>query len=119
LFYKVLHNNMLVDLLTEVQWVRYLPRQKRIINTDSQSANGILGSDRNTVYHLAGKQNTFDTNVKSVEIVRISEEEYGRLSTEFAIAKKENADLRAEMQLLKRQLSTQSAMLERILYKLG
>ena len=51
MFYKVMHGNMLIDLLTEVQWVRYLPKQKRMVVTDSQSANGILGSDKNAVYH--------------------------------------------------------------------
>lgn len=111
MFYKVLHNNMLLDLLTDVQWVRYLPKQKRMIKTDSQSANGVMGSDHNTVYHLVGRPYTFDTELKSVEVIKISEEEFGRLSTEFAIAHQENVSLRNEMASMK-------TMLEAILLKL-
>ena len=119
MFYKVLHNNMLIDLLTDVRYVRYLPRQKRLVQTDSQSANGVMGSDRNTVYHLIGRPNTFDTAVKSVEIHKISEEEFDRLSMEFSIAREENASLHAEVKLLRQQLSNQSIMLDMILAKLG
>jgi len=111
MFYKVLHNNMLLDLLTEVQWVRYLPKQKRMVKTDSQSANGVMGSDHNTVYHLVGRPYTFDAELKSVEVIKISEEEFGRLSTEFAIAQQENVNLRNEMASMK-------TMLEAILLKL-
>ena len=114
-----MHNNMLIDLLTGVEYVRYLPRQKRIVMTDSQSANGVMGSDHNTVYHLFGRPNTFDTAVRTVEIMEISEEEYGRLSMEFSIAREENASLHAEVKLLRQQLSNQSIMLDMILAKLG
>lgn len=119
MFYKVMHNNMLIDLLTGVEYVRYLPRQKRTVMTDSQSANGVMGSDHNTVYHLFGRPNTFDTTVRTVEIMEISEEEYGRLSMEFSIAREENASLHAEVKLLRQQLSNQSIMLDMILAKLG
>lgn len=44
MLYKVIHNNMLVDLLSDVQWIRYLPRQKRVVMTDRQSANGVMGN---------------------------------------------------------------------------
>lgn len=117
--YKILHNNMLIDLLTEIEWVRYLPRQKRLVKTDSQSANAIMGSDHNTAYHIAGRPYTFDGEVKTVEVIKISEEEFGRLSTEFAIVKKENEDLRSEMKSLKNQLESQSDLLTQILAKLG
>ena len=119
MFYKVLQGNLLVDLLTEVQWVRYLPKQKRLVATDSQSANGIMSSDRNTVYHLSGRPDTFDDEVKSVQVIKINGDEYSRLSTEFAIAKKENEDLRGEMATLKEQMNEQSRMLEMILSKLA
>lgn len=119
MFYKVLNNNMLVDLLTEVNWVRYLPRQKRFISTDSQSANAVMGSDHDTIYHIVGRPYTFDTELKSVEVIKISEEEYGRLATEFAIQKQENANLRKEMSLLKEQLNAQNVLLEAILAKLS
>ena len=119
MFYKLMHGNMLIDLLTEVRWVRYLPKQKRLVMTDSQSANGVMGSDNNTVYHLAGRPYTFEGELKTVQVVGVTEEEYSRLSTEFAMAKQENENLRGEMAMLKEQLNSQSMMLEAILAKLG
>ena len=119
MFFKVLHNNMLIDLLTGIEYVRYLPKQKRLVMTDSQSANGIMGSDHNTVYHLFGKPNTFDQSVRTVEVYEISEEEFGRLSLEFSVAREENASLHAEVKRLRQQLSNQSIMLDMILAKLS
>ena len=119
MFYKVIHNNMLVDLLTDVQWIRYLPRQKRVVMTDRQSANGVMGSDHNTLYHLEGRPYTFDTEIKSVQIMQISEDEFDRLSTEFAIVQQDNASLRAEIGALKQQLTVQNYMLSQILAKLS
>jgi hypothetical protein len=35
MFYKIMYNNMVIDLLNEVCWVRYLPNSKRLVVTDS------------------------------------------------------------------------------------
>ena len=66
--YKVLWNNMIVDLLREVCYIRYLPRQARAVVVDKGNANGIMGSDKNTMYHLAGTQSTFTEGIKTVEV---------------------------------------------------
>ena len=78
--YKVLWNNMIVDLLREACYIRYLPRQARAIVVDKGNANGIMGSDKNTMYHLAGTQNTFTEGIKTVEVVPVSAEEFEVLS---------------------------------------
>lgn len=83
MFYKIMHNNMVIDLLTEISWVRYLPNSKRLVVTDSQSANGIMGSDHNTVYHLFGKPYNFVADLKTVEVVRIEKVEFEALQTQF------------------------------------
>ena len=43
--YKLIYNNMVVDLLKEARYVRYMKNSKRWIGTDSQSAHGIMGSN--------------------------------------------------------------------------
>lgn len=83
MFYKIMYNNMVIDLLTEISWVRYLPNSKRLVVTDSQSANGIMGSDHNTVYHLFGKPYNFVADLKTVEVVRIEKAEFEALQTQF------------------------------------
>ena len=55
MFYKLMNGEIVVDVLRDAQYVRYLPRAKRWVNTDALSANGILGGDGDTVYHLYGR----------------------------------------------------------------
>ena len=119
MFYKIMSNNMVVDLLTEVRWVRYLPNSKRLVGTDSQSANGIMGSDNETVYHLVGRPNTFAAEVKSVEIVRIDAKEFDSLQIQFSIQQQENTNMKKEIASLKEQISTQNDLLAAILKKLS
>ena len=109
---------MIVDLLQEVHYVRYLSKAKRWINTDSQSANGIMGSDGNTVYHLQGRKCVCPEELKMVEIFPIELEEYEALANQFAIQHKENEELRNELKNLRNQLNIQNELLQKILQKL-
>jgi len=118
MFYKVTCGNMLVDLLTELRLVIWLPRQKRFVATDSQSANCVMSSDGSTVYHLIGKPQADGVSLSTVKVEAISQAEFERLSTEFAIAKAENENLRRQVDSLTKQMSEQTLMLERILSKL-
>jgi hypothetical protein len=52
MFYKLMNGEIVVDLLRDAQYVRYLPRAQRWVNTDASSANGILGGNGDIVYHL-------------------------------------------------------------------
>lgn len=119
MFYKLMYNNMVIDLLNEVRWVRYLPNSKRLIATDSQAANGVMGSDHDTVYHIFGKPYTFANEVKTVEVVKIDALEYDRLQTQFMLQRQENDAMKNEMNNLKAQLSSQEALLQAILAKLS
>lgn len=119
MFYKIMYNNMVIDLLNEVRWVRYLPNSKRLIATDSQAANGVMGSDHNTVYHIFGKPYTFVNEVKTVEVVKIDAKEYDVLKSQFMLQKQENDAMRNEIGALKAQLNSQEALLQAILAKLS
>ena len=106
MFYKIMYNNMVIDLLNEVRWVRYLPNSKRLVATDSQAANGVMGSDHNTVYHIFGKPYTFANEVMTVEVVMIDALEYDRLQTQFMLQKQENDAMKSEIGNLKPQLNS-------------
>lgn len=116
--YKVMYNNMVIDLLPKVSYIRFLPNQKRAVLTDSQSANGIIASDGSTFYHLVNTPNTFINGEKTVKLIAIGEEEYKVLQHEFAIREKENADLRNKISSLEEQVAKQNALLEQLLAKL-
>ena len=119
MFYKLMYNNMVVDLLNEVRWVRYLSGAKRFVATDSQAANGVMGSDHDTVYHIFGKPYNFASELKTVEVVKIDALEYNRLQSQFMLQKHENEAMKSEIEALKAQLNSQEALLQAILAKLS
>lgn len=118
MFYKLMSNNMVIDLLMEAQWVRYLPMSKRFIGTDSQAANAIMGSDHNTIYHLLGKPYNFITDLKTVEVIKIEKAEYEVLRTQFMMQQQENETMKNEINSLRKQIQSQNELLQAILQKL-
>ena len=38
--FKVIYNDIVIDLIETVKWVRCLKKSKRIVNTDKSSAHG-------------------------------------------------------------------------------
>lgn len=116
--YKILYNNMIVDLLKEIQYVRYMKNAKRWVGTDSQTANGIMGSNGDTIYRIQGRRCACPDELKEVEIYKIGQEEYDSLSIQFSIQQKENDELRHELSDVREQLNEQSFLLQQILAKL-
>lgn len=119
MFYKVMWNNMVIDLLQKVCYVRYLPGQQRFIQTDESSANAIIGSDGNSFYHLIGSPNTFDKELKSVSLLEISKEEYFNLQSQVSYQKQQTEDLQKKVASLEELVNKQNALLEQLLTKLN
>jgi len=45
MYYKLMNNDIVIDILRKVCYVRYLSKSKRWVITDPQSAHGVRGSD--------------------------------------------------------------------------
>ena len=118
MFYKLMSNDIVIDLLKEVRYVRYLPKAKRWIMTDPSSAHGVMGSDYETIYYLEDRISTKDSNNIQVHVETISENEYYRLAEVIILRKKENEALYNEINNLKAQLNEQNTLLQQILSKL-
>lgn len=118
MYYKIIHNNMVIDLLTEISWIKYLPNSRRFIVTDKANANGIMGSDHDTIYHLRERLYNFNKDVKTVDIIEISQDEYNTLQAQISIQKQESEALKSEIDILKQQLEEQQELLRQILGKL-
>lgn len=118
MFYKLMNGEIVVDLLRNAQYVRYLPRAKRWVNTDALSANGVLGGDGDTVYHLYGRACSCPENLIKVRPVPIEESEFLALKSQMAASQAENKVLRQEIDALKAQLDEQNLLLQQILAKL-
>lgn len=118
MFYKLMSGEIVIDLLRNIQYVRYLPRAKRWVNTDAQSANGIIGGNGDIIYHVLGKTCVCPDNLIKVRPVEIDEVEYNALLSQMSASKAENAVLRQEIDALRAQLNEQNSLLQKILAKL-
>lgn len=114
---KIIENSMIIDVCYKPTFLRYLPQLNRYVKTDISSANAILGSDQNTVYHIKNTDYNFNTDLKSVYFEEIDKEEYGKLTKEIQV-KKENTDLEKEVVDLKILVSKQTQLIEQLLNRL-
>lgn len=115
---KVIHNNMIIDVLSYEKYVRYLPKSGRFIGSDKQTANAVLGSNNDTIYHIEGKDYNFPMQIKTVRLVKIEQEEYEILTSQLKLQEQQQADLREEVTELKRTVTRQNELLEQLLSKL-
>ena len=117
---KILHNNLVIDLCLNTRYLKYLPQQQRFIEVKKYMANSILGSDNNTVYHLRGTPYNFPDEIKTVEAIEISQDEYDKLQATTIIQNsKETIDLKREVDDLKDMVVRQNLLIEQLLEKLS
>ena len=76
--YKIVYQNMIIDVMKKPKYCKYLQRANRTLLCDKMSANCIVSSNGEQVYHIKGTL-AVPTNYKSVEIVEIDKEEYDYL----------------------------------------
>ena len=96
--YKIIENNQIIDVLEEIQFIKYLPKSKRQILVDERQANGIISSNGNEIYHLLNTPYTFTEAKKTVSFIKIDEEEYKTLTCQL----KENERLEKRVEELER-----------------
>lgn len=118
MYFKIIYNALVIDILDSVQYVRWLKRGKKFVKTEMTSANGILASDGINIYHVEGMPD-FDGmgNYKTVHMLQIEKEEYDRLSAQMVQGDVIYVDesvfsteekLRLEISNLKKQLAAVS-----------
>lgn len=73
--YKIIHDNKIIDVVHVARFITFLA-SGHIAITDKLSAQGIVGSDGETIYSFAPVSNK---NYKTVSIEEISLEEFNRL----------------------------------------
>ncbi len=51
MYYKVIKNNKVIDVLDKLIYLKYQPKHKTMILSDENEAQAILSSDQNTIWH--------------------------------------------------------------------
>lgn len=84
MYFKIIYNALVIDILDSVQYVRWLKRGKKFVKTEMTSANGIFASDGINIYHVEGMPD-FDGmgNYKTVHMLQIEKEEYDKLKSQM------------------------------------
>ena len=80
MYYKVLKNNKVIDVLDNLTYLKWEPKHKIMVLSDENEAQAILSSDKNNVWHERTLYNVpvsglFDT----VDLVEIDKYEYKQL----------------------------------------
>ena len=79
--YKIIENNQSIDVMENLNFVKYLPKTKRAVKIDERQANGILSSNSSVIYHIYGTPNTFPDQRKSVTYEKINKDEYDTIAS--------------------------------------
>lgn len=80
MFCKVIYNKMVIDVLKNPVFLRYIQSSKRFRETDEGSANAVFSSDYSEKYHLVNTTAILSgQNYKDVSLVEISEAEYNSI----------------------------------------
>lgn len=88
--YKVIFNNLVIDIMEKPRYTRFLPKSKRVVGTDRLAATGIMSSNGEEIYHLEGKTNNYPEKIKTVQLIKIEKEEFERLKSQKIEIKEEN-----------------------------
>jgi len=79
MFYKVLKNNKVIDVLQGLTYLKYQPKNKIMVLSDINEAQAILSSDGNTIWHEVSLYELPVSGYDTVEVVEIDEYEYRQL----------------------------------------
>lgn len=82
--YKLIVDNIVVDVVSKLRYVRYIPELNKVVITTAASAHGICGSDNKTFYALP-------------QVTVPQEKSYWKVATAVKICEKEYNELRSAL----------------------
>lgn len=79
MFYKVLKDNKVIDVLDNLVYLKWQDKHKIMVLTDERDAQAILSSDRRCVWHVDGMYDVPVDKYDTVTLQKIDEYEYKQL----------------------------------------
>lgn len=79
MFYKVIKNNKVIDVLDHLTYLKWQPKNKIMLLSDEGEAQAILGSDGNTIWHVEGLYDLPVSGYETVSLIEINSFEYKQL----------------------------------------
>ena len=79
MFYKVLKDNKVIDVLDNLVYLKWQPKHKIMVLCGENDAQAILSSDQNTIWHEKTLYNIPVDGYETVELIKIDEHEHKQL----------------------------------------
>lgn len=79
MFYKVMKNNKVIDVLDNLIYLKWDSKHKIMVLTDENDAQAILSSDKNTIWHERTLYKVPVDGYDCVDVEEIDEFEYKQL----------------------------------------
>ena len=82
MYYKVLKNNKVIDVLDNLTYLKWQPKHKIMVLTGIDDAQAILSSGKDDIYHertLYNIPSDADVKYETVDLVEINQFEYKKL----------------------------------------
>ena len=79
MFYKVIKNGKVIDVLEQLIYLKYQPKHNVMVLTNENDAQAILSSDKETIWHEATLYEVPVSGYETVTVTEIDEQEYRQL----------------------------------------
>lgn len=79
MYYKVLKNNKVIDVLDQLVFLKYQPKHEIMVLCDENEAQAILSSDKNKIWHESTLYKLPVDGFDTVQLEEIDEYEYNQL----------------------------------------
>jgi hypothetical protein len=79
MYYKVIKDNKVIDVLDRLTYLKWQPKNKIMLLSGEGEAQAILGSDNNAIWHVEGFYDLPVSGYETVKLVEINEYEYKQL----------------------------------------
>ena len=76
MYYKIIKNNVVLDVLDNLKYMKYQLKHKIFLSCDISEAQGILSSDSKVIWHLPDLHDVPIDGYDAVELVEIDSHEY-------------------------------------------
>lgn len=79
MYYKVIKNNKVIDVLDNLIYLKWQPKHKIMVLSDENEAQAILSSDKNVIWHERTLYKVPVDGFDTVDLIEIDEHEYKQL----------------------------------------
>lgn len=79
MYYKVMKNNRVIDVLHQLIYLKYQPKHNIMVLCDENEAQAILSSDGNTIWHEPSLYKIPVSGFETIELQEIDQFEYKQL----------------------------------------